>query len=387
MGDYEMELAQKELGRWFTSKRTKQANAAGHYLSAANKYKTAKQHKKSARAFEMHAQALENLGDSMFRICDSYKNAAVQLKLAKDPACMDMYDRAVNVLCDQGKHSQAAKMCKEMGELAATAKEYEDALMHYEKAMDLYQADDYKVQARRCLEQLAELHVRKDPPDFSNSADLFEQLGKESLQTKLTRSRARQFFFKAAICVIAAGDAVLAREKGDLFLRLDPSLGTGREGKLMQTLIKALEDFDVTTYSQSVRDYNDIYEFDPWHVKVLLAGRSHIDPDMGGDVEASAVAAASPAKKSTNAGAYSGGGKAPLSSDASAGASATTTSTSVPVTTAIAVPSEGAKEPLQTPATEPVNTGDAPSLPPPSAGASAEPELYGDDDDDENFFG
>ena len=32
-------------------------------------------------------------------------------------------------------------MCKEMGELAATAKEYEDALMHYEKAMDLYQAD------------------------------------------------------------------------------------------------------------------------------------------------------------------------------------------------------------------------------------------------------
>ena len=28
-----------------------------------------------------------------------------------------------------------------MGELAATAKEYEDALMHYEKAMDLYQAD------------------------------------------------------------------------------------------------------------------------------------------------------------------------------------------------------------------------------------------------------
>lgn len=297
MGDHDMELAKKEFGRWFTSNRTKLSNASGYYLSAANKYKTAKEYKKSAHAFEQHAEALITLGESMFKICDSYKKAAVQLKLAKDPKCMEMYDKAVNVLCDQGKHAEAAKMCQQMGELSAKEGDHDEAVMHYEKATDLYQSDDYSVQARRCTEKVAELSVHKTEPDFSKAADLYEEIAKTCLETRISRSAARKHFFKSAICVIAAGDAVLAREKCDLFLRLDPSLGTGREGKLMQTLVKALEDYDAVTFTQAVTDYNSISTFDAWHVKVLLAGKAHIDPEGVSGAAASKAPVAAPISK------------------------------------------------------------------------------------------
>ena len=31
-------------------------------------------------------------------------------QVGKDPKCMEMYDKAVNVLCDQGKHAETAKV-------------------------------------------------------------------------------------------------------------------------------------------------------------------------------------------------------------------------------------------------------------------------------------
>jgi len=378
MGDHDMELAKKEFSSWFKSHRTKLSNAAGYYLSAANKYKTAKEYKKSAHAFEQHAEALTTLGGTMFRICDSYKKAAVQLKLAKDPKCMEMYDKAVNVLCDQGKHAEAAKMCQQMGELSAKDGDHDEAVMHYEKATDLYQSDDYSVQARRCTEKVAELSVHKTEPDFSKAADLYEEIAKTCLETRISRSAARKHFFKSAICVIAAGDAVLAREKSDLFLRLDPSLGTGREGKLMQTLVKALEDYDVVTFTQAVTDYNSISTFDPWHVKVLLAGKAHIDPEGSASGPAAAPSSAIPTPSMST----------PISKAASP--SFTAAPKSAPAAADISTASV-TEEPL---ATQTKSSGDAapadaaPAIP--SAGKTTYVDDLGESDEEEdldNVFG
>merc|ERR1719498_761328 len=305
-----MQLAEKALkgGWWPRSKERKMRNALNHYIAAANKFKTAKQYAKAANAFEIVADTHLELKNSWNDVHRGYKDAGVQYKLAKNSKCMEMFDKAATVLCDQGKHSQAAKMLQQMAEVAAKDKEYEQAVMHYKKAAGLYESDDYPVQANRCREKVAIYQVEDNPPDFSEAAEIFEDLGRKSLESRLGRHGARKHFFKASICILAAGDCVLAREKMDTYERLDPSLARSREGKLIKQLVEATEAYDVKALATYLQAYNEITEFDQWHIRVLTAVRKHIDPDMDTVKEndttpESSTSAAAPALPSANLGA------------------------------------------------------------------------------------
>ena len=71
-----------------------------------------------------------------------------------------------------------------------------------------------------------------------SAADIFETLGRESLESRLGAYSAKGYFFQAILCLMATGDNVAARNKLEAFKNLDFSFGSSRESQFVDKLLE-----------------------------------------------------------------------------------------------------------------------------------------------------
>lgn len=244
--------AEKEKNRWFVSEEQKNNNAADYLEQAGNIYKSQKNHDEAAKCFIRSATFKLKIGRG-YDAAGLFKNAGIQLKLASDPTATTILNRAVDIYSELGKGQMAAKLSKELGEGSEKVQEYEDALIHYMRAADLFKGEGSDTHARQCLEKVAMFHAMTTPPDFHKAATIFEEIGVESLSSRLGRFNARKYFFRAVLCVMAGGDTLGARAKHSQFKEVDYQFGGSREGKFLNLLIEALENFSGEKFSEAYR--------------------------------------------------------------------------------------------------------------------------------------
>ena len=251
MAEY-IKKAEKEKNRWFVSEEQKASNAAGYYEQAGNIFKSQKHYKEAADCFVKAATLKIKIGRG-YDAAGLFKAAGIQLKLVGDPTSTEMLNRAVDLFSELGKGQMAAKLSKELGEASEKAQEFEDALIHYERASDLFKGEGSDSHARQCMEKVAIFHAQMAPPDFGKAASIFEELGVDSLSSRLGRFNARKFFFRAVLCVMANGDVIGARAKHSEFKETDYQFGGSREGKFLDKLITALEAYSGENFSEAYR--------------------------------------------------------------------------------------------------------------------------------------
>lgn len=255
MADRAAELvkqAEKEKSRWFVSEDQKASNAADFLEEAANIYKSQNMHKEAADRFSRSAALKQRIGKA-YEAAGMLKMAGIQLKLAGDPTSQSMLNRAVDIFSQLGKGQMAAKLSQELGEGSEQAKEYEDALIHFSRAADLYKGEGQDTHARQCMEKVAHFHAAMVPPDYLKAAAIFEELGVDALSSRLGRFNARKFFFRAVLCTMATSDTIGARARHTHFQEVDYQFGSSREGKFLNQLITALEAFDADKFSEAYR--------------------------------------------------------------------------------------------------------------------------------------
>lgn len=252
MAEALLKKAEKEKSRWFVSEETKTQNAADYIEQAGNIYKSQKQHKEAAECFIRAAALKLNIGRA-YESAGLFKSAGIQLKIVGDPTATQTLGRAVQIYSELGKGSMAAKLSKELGEGSERAQEYEDAALHFQQAADLFKGEGSDTHARQCLEKVAQFSTMTDSPDYLKAAGLFEEIGVESLSTRLGRFNARKYFFRSVLCTMASGDCIGARAKHSEFMETDYQFGTSREGKFLNQLITALEEMSGDKFSQAYR--------------------------------------------------------------------------------------------------------------------------------------
>ena len=79
------------------------------------------------------------------------------------------------------------------------------------------------------------------------------------------------------------------------YATLDYTFEGTREWVLIESLVKACEEFDTQAFADGCAEYDKIKRFDPWTTRVLLTIKRSIDsgagndlPDAGGDVDGAA---------------------------------------------------------------------------------------------------
>lgn len=94
------------------------------------------------------------------------------------------------------------------------------AMENYDKAADLFQAEDAASQANKAIVKVRApvvplvlttpqvAHMAALLEDYTKGAEKFEEVGRTMAESSLLKWSAKEMFMKAALCRMAAGDSV-----------------------------------------------------------------------------------------------------------------------------------------------------------------------------------
>jgi alpha-soluble NSF attachment protein len=214
-----------------------------------------------------------------------------------DPSvAIDKYQSAISLLCDAGRLMQAAKLSKQVAELfendEGTAEEADVdtqrritlAIENYEQAAELYGTEQSKSQQSQCLAKVAELcSAGLDPPELIRAAQLYDQLGRQCLETNLLKFNAKGYFLQSVLCHLANGDSIGASQAITRYENLDYTFSEAREGNFAAKLIESVENFDPEGFATVCFEFDRISKLDPWKTSMLVKVKRSIDGQDGGD--------------------------------------------------------------------------------------------------------
>jgi alpha-soluble NSF attachment protein len=283
-GDMLMREAEKKLKGGFLSNLmgagSRYEDAADLYIKAGNAFKLAKNWEAGAEAFRkaagcyMHAQ-------SAHEAATAYINAANCIKKANPRESIDLLQQAVEVYTDGGRFSMAAKIQKDIAEMLEAEMDFENAMTAYQLAADYYEGENAKSAARGCLLKVATFAAESG--DYSKAIEIFERAGTEAVDDRLLKYGAKEHFFKAGLCHLAAADIVSARRALEKYCDICPSFDREREYKLLDDITNACENYDVESFTNAVVDFDSMTKLDKWKTNILLKIKSTIKEGEEGE--------------------------------------------------------------------------------------------------------
>jgi len=266
MGEADKSL--KRMSVWgLMSGSQKYEDAKDKYSKAANLFKMKKSWARAAEAFEKCAEMDDQL-DSPHESLSNRVNAAEMWKRVDPVKAVAMFRGIAQKQCEMGRFGRAAGHLEQAAEILEAENLTEDAIDLYQKAADYNFSDNANSKGAKCLEKVAFLSANMK--QFDKSAQIFEQLGATSMESKLLSFGAKKHFLHAGMCLLARGDAVAGRMACDRFGQLDLSFASSREGQLLAELIAAFEQYDADAFSESLAKYDRVSTLDGWETSVLL---------------------------------------------------------------------------------------------------------------------
>lgn len=204
---------------------------------------------------------------------------------------MRAFADAISLLTDNGRLTQAAKLCKECGEMYENDEVVPDneksnvvlAIEMYEQAAELFEMEDSKSQASTCQTKIAELcSAALEPPDLLRASNLYDTLGRKCLENNLLKFNAKTHFLHAIMCLLAAADSVGGENLYNRYEGIDYTYNDSREGKFSKSLIDCVNQYDSEGFATICYEYDRISKLDPWKTTILMKIKRTISDDNGG---------------------------------------------------------------------------------------------------------
>lgn len=289
-GETFLEQANKTLSKrtWLAS-GTEQKNeeAAELYQKAGNAFKVGGFFQEAGNAYSKAASIYQDKLKNGMEASKCLTETGHCFKKVDTKKAIASYRSSIEILCDAGRLSQAARLSKEVAELFENDDDTAEdnavlAIESYQQAAELYEMEQQKSQGSQCLAKVAELSsAAKDPPDFLRAAEIYETLGKNCLDSNLLKYNAKGHFLNSVLCHLANQDSVGASQAMARFSSLDYTLKESREGKFASELIECVESGDSEGFATTCYEFDRISKLDPWKTTILLSIRKAVDG--GGD--------------------------------------------------------------------------------------------------------
>lgn len=288
-------LEKKASSSWFSSgKERKLEEAADVYGQAANAYKVGGFNAEAGDAYmkcgEINRDSLSNANEAS----KSFQNAGNVYKKCNAVDALNAFREAISLLTDAGRITQAAKLSKECAELYENDEIPTDgdgekssvvmAIECYEQAAELFEMENAKSSTSTCMGKVAELcSAALDPPDFLRASQIYDELGRNCLNSPLLKYNARAYFLQAVFCHLAVGDPIGANQAIQRYEGADYTFSESREGKFCKNLVESVESMDPEGFSTICMEYDRISKLDPWKTSLLVQIKRSIADDGDGD--------------------------------------------------------------------------------------------------------
>ncbi|CAM9877666.1 unnamed protein product [Chrysoparadoxa australica] len=266
----------------FGSNTQKMEDAAELFGKAANCYKVSRKWDDAGKLYMRTAGLHEKLG-SAHEAASSYVEAGKCFKHNSPSDAVQSMTSAVTHYIEMGRFNQAARMLKDIGDMYDADGNYEDAKQCLQQAADYFAGENSTQSANACQVKVATIMSKNmDPPDFLGAAQIFEDLGRSCMETRLLQMNAKGYWLQAGLCYMASNDAVAARQKLAEFESVDYSFASSRECKFLSDLVTAMESCDTDEFAKAAFEYDKVSALDPWKTSVLLAIKRLISVEGGG---------------------------------------------------------------------------------------------------------
>ncbi|PPD78522.1 hypothetical protein GOBAR_DD24548 [Gossypium barbadense] len=262
--------AEKKLSGWglFGSKHE---DAAELFDKAANCFKLAKS------CNSLQSLSLESKHEAAQAYVDAahcYKKANVKGESGVHEA-ISCLKEAVNMFCDIGRLSMAAKYYKEIAELYESEQNTEQAIDYYEKAADFFQNEDISTSANQCKQKVAQFAAQieqylKCDDTYQKAVEIYEDIARQSLSNNLLKYGAKGHLLNAGICQLCKGDVVAITNALERYQELDPTFSGTREYKFLADIASSIDEEDVTKFTDVVKEFDSMTPLDSWKTTLLL---------------------------------------------------------------------------------------------------------------------
>ena len=156
------------------------------------------------------------------------------------------------------------------------------AIESYEQAAELFGTEQSRSQQSQCLAKVAELcSAALEPPDLLRSAQIYDDLGRQCLESNLLKFNAKGYFLQSIMCHLANGDSIGASQAMQRYENLDYTFSDAREGKFGQQLIECVENYDPEGFATACFEYDRITKLDPWKTSMLVKVKRSIEGEGG----------------------------------------------------------------------------------------------------------
>ena len=228
------------------------------------------------RVAECHSAA-----KSAHEAASALVNAATSYKKVNVSAAIACLREAVELYCDEGRFSIAAKQQKEIGELCEKEMDFEGAIDQYQAAADLYDGEDATAAGNGCLLKVALFSAQLER--YKDAITIYEKVAAKAIDNNLLKWSVKDYFFRAGLCHLALGDLVGAQRAVEKYEEQDVSFADTREGKFLHEIMEAVDAYDVEAFTNAVVEYDSITKLDSWKTSILLKIKNSIKGNKDDD--------------------------------------------------------------------------------------------------------
>lgn len=246
--------------------------AAELYAKAARQLKLAKAWNRSAQAYLKASECYGKLGKHYnLNKCISYEAAAHCFENDNNqPMCINWLENAAKTHSLNDRVVQAAKIYESISvkyQRANTLESNAEAIKFVQQAIDLYETEqNTNMSLRRCRSMLA--HLLACVAQYTDAAKVFEALAENA-----DKYFVKDFYFKAALCLIAAGDDVAIAQALKKYANDCAMFAGSKEHNLV---VQIMEVQDGDEFVDLIKEYAAVSCLDDWLVRLLKIGRAHV---------------------------------------------------------------------------------------------------------------
>ncbi|OAY46347.1 alpha-soluble NSF attachment protein 2 [Manihot esculenta] len=258
--------ADKKLSGWglFGSKFE---DAADLFEKAANSFKLAKSWDKAGSTYVKLANCHLRL-DSKHEAAQAYVDAAHCYKKTSTNEAISCLCQAVDLFCDIGRISMAARYYKEIAELYESEANIEKAIDFYEKAADFFQGEEVTTSANQCKQKVAQFAAQLE--QYQKAIEIYEEIARHSLSVNLLKYGVKGHLLNAGICHLCKGDVVSITNALERYQDMDPTFSGSREYRLLADIAAAIDEEDVAKFTDVVKEFDSMTPLDSWKTTLLL---------------------------------------------------------------------------------------------------------------------
>ncbi|EEF41529.1 alpha-soluble nsf attachment protein, putative [Ricinus communis] len=258
--------AEKKLNGWglFGSKYE---DASDLFDKAANSFKLAKSWDRAGSTYVKLANCHLKL-DSKHEAAQAYVDAAHCYKKTTTNEAISCLGQAVEMFCDIGRISMAARYYKEIAELYESEANVEKAMDFYEKAADFFQGEEVTTSANQCKQKVAQFAAQLE--QYQKAIEIYEEIARHSLSNNLLKYGVKGHLLNAGICHLCKGDVVSVTNALERYQDLDPTFSGTREYRLLADVAAAIDEEDVAKFTDVVKEFDSMTPLDSWKTTLLL---------------------------------------------------------------------------------------------------------------------